>query len=147
MLKHSAFDIRIFPSRFDDRPAFKRMENSPAQNKKVRLKAGLKGLHFKIKDQAFFAFALNSSLIFSISTFWITGWKFWLLSACLLLADLALSLRFFLLSLVTDMIQCFKRSAKIIGISGITNGFPEDFATNPAFRYHRPERSKLSLEL
>src|SRR5882757_2297366 len=65
-------------------------------------------------------FALNSSLIFSISTDFATGWKFWILRVVLLRADLALSLRFLRLRRVTAINTSFKRGAKIIPFPGIT---------------------------
>ena len=66
------------------------------------------------KNYAFFAaaLALNSSLIFSISTLFFTGWKFWIFKAVLLRAALALSFRFLRLSRVTDMTFRFKEAQK-----------------------------------
>src|SRR5258706_11366519 len=77
------------------------------------------------RNQAFFAaaLALNSSLIFSISTPFITGWKFWIFSAVLLRDALALSLRFLRLSRVTAMTFCLKnRKNSRFNLSGKRKG-------------------------
>ncbi len=56
----------------------------------------------------FASLALNSSLIFSISTALATGLKFWVFRDVLLRADFPLSLRFFLFKRVTDITLSFK---------------------------------------
>lgn len=84
------------------------------------------------RSQAFFsAFALNSSLIFSTSTVFNTGLKFCIFSFCLLTAAADLSLRFFLLSLVTAMAFLLKRIAKISGNSCIANNLTKFYPHRP----------------